>query len=248
MGARLDAAPMAFLWRLRQPGCPACLARQELEASSLSWFFLENYREGPTLRALIGKRFCAAHVGMLLAAGELKLSVTLEFLAGVEAATIGQFRKELRRHRHDRRSRLFGRGGRRVPPRALRADEPDHCPSCEAGRTAATVATAEVLSLLDDPRGRSAYAESQGLCRPHAWLALGDASNHVADWLAQDLQRRLLAAQRELNRYFEYLQGADAGYPRSGTSARAARLLWGEEMQAEPSPDIAKRRPETQLP
>jgi hypothetical protein len=219
-------------WRLQGSGCAACLARRQAEGASLQWFLMENYRELPTLRALVGERFCVRHVDTLLTGANPQLAVTLEYLARVEVETLGWFRDGLTKRRH-RRLRWRPRESCGLPARALLGDTAGRCPPCDAGATAALVATCEVLDLLEDVAERSAYRECDGLCRPHAWMALRESSDALADWLAADLQRRLNVTGTELNRYFAHLRGNDPKYLKDKVWARGARLLWGEGAEEE---------------
>jgi len=222
-----------LLWRLRGPGCPACAARREAETNALAWFFLENYRERATLRALTRSRYCVRHLNALLANPEPKLSVTLEYLVREEIGIVRRFRDDLRRKRMTpwRRSNP---GERRLPRHARPADEPSRCPLCESGATAATVAVEEVLSLLEVEEGRAAYAAGDGLCGPHAWVALRDTPAKTAGWLAADFERRLQNIGGELSRYFAYQRGKDQAYADSDTWVRATRLVWGESTRSKP--------------
>jgi hypothetical protein len=226
-----QTSPMAS-WRLREPGCPACAARREAETNALAWFFLENYRERATLRALTNSCYCVRHLAALLARPEPKLSVTFEYLVREEIRLVRRFRDELRRKRWAplRRSKA---GERRLPRHARPADEPCRCPLCESGATAATVAIEEVLSLLEAEEGRAAYAASDGLCGPHAWVALRDAPAESAGWLAADVERRLQSIGAELSRYFAYQRGEDQAYVDSDAWVRATRLVWGESAGSE---------------
>lgn len=222
-----------LLWRLREPGCPACAARGEAETNALAWFFHENYRERATLRALTTSRYCVRHLNALLATPEPKLSVTLEYLVREEVGIVRRFRDELRRTRWApwRRSNA---GERRLPRHAQPADEPSRCPLCESGATAATVAVEEVLNLLEAEEGRAAYAASDGFCGPHAWVALRDTPAKTAGWLAADFERRLQSLGAELSRYFAYQRGEDQAYTDSDAWVRATRLVWGESARSKP--------------
>jgi hypothetical protein len=120
---------------------------------------------------------------MLLASGDPHLGVTLEYLSRRQMQTLERFRNG-----------LLGRGlmpwrgrwGRRpsLPRDAQPVDRPERCQFCAAGRTAAIVAIADVVELLDHNQGRSEYRASDGLCCPHAWIALREATGVVGDWLA----------------------------------------------------------------
>lgn len=218
--------PEFLLWRVEGPGCPACRARREAGASSVGWFLRENYHEAATLAALIHRRFCEPHLAMLLGGRDSHLGVTLEFLARRQVATLEVFRRRLRRRWRAPWSVAFRRG-RRLPAEAQPVDRPDRCQFCAAGSGAAVVAVADVVELLHDGRGRSAYRASDGLCGPHAWMALREAPKEVSDWLADDMQGRLRAAEAEINSWYASLRGGASGDPRTQAWAGAAHLLWG---------------------
>ena len=218
--------PASLLWRVDGGGCPACNARREAGASSVGWFLRENYHEAATLTALIHRRFCGPHLAMLLGSRDPHLGVTLEFLARRQVATLEVFRHRLRRRWYAPWSVAFQRG-RRLPAEAQPVDRPDRCQFCAAGSAAAVVAVADVVELLHDGRGRSAYQTSDGLCGPHAWIALREASKEVSDWLAEDMQGRLRAAEAEIDSWYASLRGGASGDPRTQAWARAAHLLWG---------------------
>ena len=168
-------------------------------------------------------RYLARHLGR---APESNLLAPAALLAQTVAGTktIGNLRSE------ERRSKA---GERRLPRHARPADEPCRCPLCESGATAATVAIEEVLSLLEAEEGRAAYAASDGLCGPHAWVALRDAPAESAGWLAADVERRLQSIGAELSRYFAYQRGEDQAYVDSDAWVRATRLVWGESAGSE---------------
>jgi hypothetical protein len=218
--------PASLLWRLEGTGCTACNARREAGASSVGWFLRENYHEAATLTALIHRRFCGPHLAMLLASRDPHLGVTLEFLARRQVATLEGFRQGLRRRWRAPWSFAFQRG-RRLPAEAQPVDRPDRCQFCAAGSAAAVVAVADVVELLHDGRGRSAYQASDGLCGPHAWIALREAPKEVSDWLAEDMQGRLRTAEAEIDSWYASLRGGASGDFRTQAWARAAHLLWG---------------------
>jgi hypothetical protein len=226
---RRDAAGGASSlgWRTDAPGCPACNAAHQAEVASLGWFLRENYHQAETLAALVRRRFCRQHLAMLLASRDAHLGVTLEFLARRQAETLERFRARLL----GRRPRLWGRWLRRrrraLPDDAQPVDQPERCQFCAAGRTAATVAITDVTELLEDPPGRAAYLASDGLCCPHAWIALREAPLEVSSWLAEDMQRRLREAEADIDGWYVSRREGGSLMPASQAWARAAGLLWG---------------------
>ena len=218
--------PASLLWRVEAAGCPACNARRGAEASSVGWFLRENYHEAATLTALIHRRFCGPHLAMLLGSRDPHLGVTLEFLARRQVATLEAFRRGLRRRWRAPWSLAFHRG-RRLPADAQPVDRPDRCQFCAAGSVAAMVAVSDVVELLQDAGGRAAYQASDGLCGPHAWIALREAPQAVGDWLAEEMQGRLRAAEAEIDSWYASLRSGAPGDPRTHAWGGAAHLLWG---------------------
>ena len=217
------AAPAA--WRLRTRGCPACAAAREAEAASFAWFLRENYRQAETLAALAHRRFCREHLRLLLASRDAHLAATLEHLARRQSEALEAFQA-----RALRRRLLLPAVSRwrRVPRQLQTADEPDGCQFCTGGRRAATVAVAEVLELLREDRWRAAYVASDGLCCPHAWMALCEAPAEVAGWLAAETQRRLGLAQTGIDDWYRSLRRGAPTTSAAPAWAEAAHLVWGD--------------------
>jgi hypothetical protein len=213
-------------WRIEAGGCPACNAASRAEVSSVGWFLRENYHQAETQKALVRRRFCRQHLAMLLASRDPHLGVTLEFLARRQAETLERFRDGLFR----RRLLLWRRwsGGRRgLPADAEPVDPADRCQFCAAGRTAATVAIADVIEILHDSREQSAYLASDGFCCPHGWNALREAPAPLSDWLAGDMQRRLRQAEAAIDSWYASRRGGEPQISADQAWARAAELLWG---------------------
>ena len=186
----------------------------------------ENYHEAATLTALIHRRFCGPR-GNVLASGSRTWESPWSFspaarlrpwrcsATGCDAAGTrhGPWLSSVAADCPTKRSRSIGRI-------AASSAQRGQCRRRRRGRGRGE-------ALHDGRGGFRAYQTSDGLCDPHAWIALREAPKEVSDWLAEDMQGRLRAAEAEIDSWYASLRGGASGDPRTQAWARAAHLLWG---------------------
>jgi hypothetical protein len=206
--------PRLGLAILRHRGCPACRAAGAAELRSIRWFLRETYGEPSTMKALLTKQVCVRHAWPMLTGDNAHLSRTFEYLVKARLAEPAQPRSR----------GLFSR--KREPSADARP-----CMICEQGEHAGTVAVWNVLKALRSDEGRTAYAGHDGLCLPHHREAARRADPWLAEWLEDDLRRRL---ERLLELFDLYDRHRDVRFQHEPKGEEqeawrwALRLFWGD--------------------
>jgi hypothetical protein len=150
-------------------GCPVCPLVLETERAVVFWLDRANVREAATSDRIVAARgLCGRHWSMLLrrARGDL----------GVAGARLGARLAE----------RLELDLDEREP------GPPSRCPVCASVRRREASTLAILASLLRDPATEAAYRASDGLCRPHARLALDEPLEPGVATAIADTHRRAL--------------------------------------------------------
>jgi len=190
----MDITKANLLSAFDEPGCPVCHLRQVMEARHLQTLLADYVNDGKT-RMGFGRSqgLCGRHAWLIQATEQsiwkdgLKTTNFYESLATVVHKAMRRYlasddsrRDEARRQ--SSRGRYVSRWLTRSDASATLLDRlladlspTIECPVCTRVREREVLDVAKLVQELDDPRFRTAFSSSDGLCLPHLRQALACA-------------------------------------------------------------------------
>ncbi len=236
---------------LKKPGCPICRVQREWLKRFYFWLVNQNYYVPDTIREL--KRsggLCHAHAERLIEMRPVYItSVMYDYLVedamGRLEVLADQARQKLNTppHKPSRWWKIIASVhtvGAVLQRAARRPEHPTdrgvgsptgECPACADLRATERQAVTSLAVALKEDEVEKAYRASDGLCLPHLYRAVQQATPPIALLLTETALVHLQGLQRELAEYFRKVDYRFAHEPKGDEQtawARAIRRFVGE--------------------
>jgi hypothetical protein len=192
-------------------GCPLCRLCDESLGRGWFWLFSESYGEGSVVSKYIDYwGFCKEHSRMIARIGpKWQKSVIYQWIIKAHLSQLEEFQRRVQ-HLERPRTIISRMASRRSAAKTVRSIIPTgDCLFCETLRETARRWISYLLESLVDPQIRRLYADSDGLCMQHFFLAIEDANLRHAPEVNELIKKQTKGLRELMDDFNEFFRKED---------------------------------------